>query len=572
MVELWSRKTPSMGREEFIETIKRELADITSRVYRPTRDLLVFITSREKLVDVIDKLLSYEYTRLSVITGNDERYYRNELSLTYIIAFDHLNLYIAVRTYIPLHDPWAPSIADRVKAAWWNERENKDLYGIEFKGLEDKRRLVLPEYWPSSVHPWRKDYPYNKPVMNWEEGLPDYKPMKNPPGTDVVGLGPYHLINDEPIHWRLYVKGEVIVDAEHRGFHNWRGIEKIAEGRLTYNQIPFIAERICGICGFSHSCCYAQAVESLAGIDIPDRARYIRTLMLEIERIESHLLWIGIACHILGFDTGFMLSWKIREHVMHLAEILTGNRKTYGMNIIGGVRRDVLGDRIDKARQAVEKIRREYGELYNTLINSRILVKRMRGVGVLPRDKAISYGVVGPVARGVGLDIDVRRDHPYAAYRELSFDIPVYTDGDVFAITLVRLNEVYESLSLIEQVLDSLPGGPISVEVKEIPENREAVGYIEAPRGENIHYVRSGKYNKIQRWRVRSPSYANIPPVKEMLIGYRLADAPIIYAAVDPCLACTERYLIIDVDSGARRIVTDDYLRNLSRKETRRTT
>ncbi len=570
MVKLWTRNIDDISREELLKIIDRVLEDYVYDKYIPTSRLIVYFAKGEKAPEAVEKLMEYSYTRLSVIVGNDERYFRKDFSLTYIVAFDKQDLYIAIRTYLPIYDPRIKSIADKIKAAWWNERENRDLYGIEFDGLSDKRKLVLPEYWPDNVHPWRKDYPYDKPVMDWREGLPDYEPVKNPPETDVVGFGPYHLINDEPIHWRLYVKGEVIIDAEHRGFHNWRGIEKIAEGRLTYNQIPFIAERICGICGFTHSTAYVQAVESLAKIDVPDRARYIRSLMLEIERIESHLLWIGIACHILGFDTGFMYSWKIREHIMHLAEILTGNRKTYGMNIVGGVRRDVLGDRIAKARESVETIRREYRELYDMLINNSILIKRTRGIGILSREKAISYGVVGPVARGVGLDIDVRRDHPYAAYNELSFDVPVYTEGDVLAITLVRLDEVFESLDLIEQILDSLPSGPLVADVGDIPANKEAVGVVEAPRGEDIHYVRSGLYNKIQRWRVRAPSYANIPPVKEMLIGYRLADAPIIYAVVDPCLACTERYLIIDVDSGKKYVLTDEELKEKSRKTTRR--
>ncbi len=569
-MNFWSIKSCRWSRGEVVRSIEESIGKYIVEKRKPLEKFIVYIVPREAVDVVVKKILEHEYSRLSVIAGNDERFYRNTLSLTYIIALDCHDLYIGVRAYIPIHDPWAPSIAEEVKAAWWNERENRDLFGIEFRGLKDKRKLVLPEYWPDNVHPWRKDYPYNKPVMDWREGLPDYKPVEEHREADVVGLGPYHLVNDEPIHWRLYVKGEIIVGAEHRGFHNWRGIEKVAEGRLTYNQVPFIAERICGICGYTHNCAYVQAIESIAKVDIPDRAKYIRSIMLEVERIESHLLWIGIACHLLGFDTGFMISWKIREHIMHLAEILTGNRKTYGMNIIGGVRRDILGDRIGKAMDTVKTIRSEYKEFYETLVNNPILIKRTRGIGVLPRDKAISYGVVGPVARGTGINTDVRRDHPYAAYKELSFNVPVYTEGDVLSITMVRLDEVFESLDIIEQALDSLPGGPLRVEVGEIPEDSEGVGYVEAPRGEDIHYVRTGKYNKIQRWRVRAPSYANIPPVKEMLIGYRLADAPIIYAVTDPCLACTERYLIIDVETGSKKIVEDSYLKHLSRKASRR--
>ncbi len=572
MVNLWSLDLEGWDEQAVLGEVERIISDLGGRpAGTGASGLHVYIApSCRAAAEAVLRLMEYEYTRLSVIAGNDERFFRDNLSLTYIVAFDKPGLYVGIRCYLSLDNPVAESIADRVKAAWWNERENHDLYGIVFRGLRDQRRLVLPEHWPRDVHPWRKDYPYTLSAGEWSEGKIDYQPTRCRRTLDVIGFGPYHLVNDEPIHWRLYVKGEVIVDAEHRGFHNWRGIEKIAEGRLTYNQVPFIAERICGICGYSHATAYAQAVEAIAGIDVPDRARYIRSIMLEIERLESHLLWIGIACHILGFDTGFMHSWKIREHVMHLAEILTGNRKTYGMNIVGGVRRDILGDRLTRARDTVKAMRSEYRVLYEMLVNNNILVKRTRGVGVLPRDKAISYGVVGPVARATGLDIDVRRDHPYAAYREVSFDVPVYTEGDVLAITLVRLEEVWVSLDLLDQLLDALPGGPLQAEVGDIPVDREGVGVVEAPRGEDIHYVRTGMYNKIQRWRVRAPSYANIPPVREMLIGYRLADAPIIYASIDPCLACTERYLVIDVETGKKTVVDDHYLREKSRRETRR--
>ncbi len=570
MVNFWVRRSEGIEREELLRLIDQDIAGLVKEKRVATKNFVVYVVDRDKVVDVVKKLLEYEYTRLSVIAGNDERFFRRDFSLTYIIAFDKQDLYIGIRTYVPPHDLKVKSLAKEVRAAWWHERENRDLYGFEFEGLDDPRKLVLPEYWPENVHPWRKDYPYNKPVADWREGQVDYKPIKEDKiDADVVAFGPYHLVNDEPIHWRLYVKGEVIVDVEHRGFHNWRGIEKIAEGRLTYNQIPFIAERICGICGYTHACAYCQAVESIGRIDIPDRAKYIRTVMLEIERIESHLLWIGIACHILGFDTGFMHSWKIREHIMHLAEVLTGNRKTYGMNLVGGVRRDILGDRLRKAFDYLRFMRAEYRELYNMLVNNTIIAKRTRDVGILPRDKAISYGVVGPVARAAGLRIDVRKDHPYAAYKELDFRVPVYSESDVLARTLVRLDEVFESFDIIEQALDRLPRGPILADVGEIPPNSEGVGYVEAPRGEDVHYVRTGLYNKVQRWRVRAPSYANVPSVKEMLIGYRIADAPIIYASVDPCLACTERCIVVKaVDNG--RTYSWNQLVELSRKISRR--
>ena len=510
------------------------------------------------------RLQESKVCRLTTCLAYDNRPFDSLFHVVYVIDCPKYHAYICLDTGISSATLELDSVGVLLDSppCIWCEWEIKDLYGVRFANHPGKGHLVLPDNWPPNHYPLRKDAP---PVDINPEQFTRLEPRRGP----VLPLGPFHPALHEPELFELIVDGERIVDVRYRGFFVYRGIEKLAEERFTYNQVPFLAERICGICGFVHSITYCRAVENALGVDVPEEAKLVRTLLLELERIHSHILWVAVVLHTVGFDTGFMLSWKTREHIMHLAEILTGNRKTYGMDIVGGVRRDVLGDRINKAIDTVKKIRAEYKELYNMLINNTILVKRTRGVGVLPREKAISYGVVGPVARGAGLDIDVRKDHPYAAYKELSFNVPVYSEGDVLAITLVRLDEVFESLDLIEQILDKLPRGPIMTEVKEIPANKEAVGVVEAPRGEDIHYVRSGEYNKIQRWRVRAPSYANIPPVREMLIGYRLADAPIIYASVDPCLACTERYLVIDIETGKKTIISDEELKAKSRKLSR---
>jgi len=334
----------------------------------------------------------------------------------------------------------------------------------------------------------------------------------------------------------------------------YRGIEKLAEGRMTYDQIPFIAERICGICGYTHSCCYCQALEEAAGIEVPERALYIRTILLELERIHSHLLLIGVAMHLLGYDTGFMHLWRIREAVMDLCEDLTGNRKTYGMNLPGGVRRDIDEKRVEAVKRVLDKLEEDYKRVISVVAGLREIRERTVEIGVLDKENARKISVVGPVARASGLDRDVRRDHPYAAYDDLEFKVPVYSEGDVWARVMVRVEEVFESISIVRQALDKMPKGEIIVKPKAIPSGKYGMSATEAPRGEDVHFLITGKGNRVYRWKVRAPTYNNLPAVPYMLRGYKLADAPIIIASIDPCFSCTDRLVVVDVKSGRKRV------------------
>lgn len=277
------------------------------------------------------------------------------------------------------------------------------------------------------------------------------------------------------------MEGERVVDVKYRGFHVHRGIEKLAESRLTYQQVNFLAERICGICGFEHSTCYALAVEKAAELDVPERAQYIRSIVLEVERLHSHLLWLGVAFHLVGYDAGFMHVWRIREKVMYLAELLTGSRKTYGINLIGGVRRDINEDKKQKVLETLRELRKEFTNFIEVALAVPQVKRRLTGTGVLSKEDAVKLSVEGPVARASGIDRDARRDLPYAGYKNVSFKVPVYTEGDNLARALVRVDEIFESIHMIEQLLDSIPSGPIMLENFEIPEGRIGIQVVEAP-------------------------------------------------------------------------------------------
>ncbi len=298
--------------------------------------------------------------------------------------------------------------------------------------------------------------------------------------------------------------------------YNHRGIEKACEER-TYIQDIYLIERVCGICSHSHSTCFIQAVEEIAGLEVPKRALYIRTLVAELERVHSHLLWLGVAGHEIGFDTLLMYTWRDREVVMDILALLTGNRVNYGMNTIGGVRRDITPEQIQQILTAVDTLEERTKYYIQVATTEETLIERLSGVGVLSRDDAIRLGAVGPTARASGVDRDIRRDDPYAAYGELSFKVITDNHNDVYGRTLVRVGELMESYQMIRQILRQLPDGPIAVKApRKIPAG-EAFSRYEAPRGEDVHYVKANGTEKPERVKVRAPTLANVQVVAKML-------------------------------------------------------
>ncbi len=517
----------------------------------------------DKLYDLCRLLIEELDAYYSTSIGVDERPLNGSFAVYHVFVADKLGLYILVRLEASPSHPIVKSITPIIPGAGWAEREVMDMIGVKFAGHPRPYRLILPYDWPSNIYPLRKDFDYNdkypikdkidKVIHGSTEYVVDKEVLEEE--YTAVPIGPYHPALHEPEYFEVYVDGEKIVDARYKGFFIHRGIEKIAETRLTYDQVPFIAERICGICGFTHSTAYCLAVENAAGINVPERANYIRSILLEIERIHSHLLWMGVAFHLLGYDTGFMIMWRIREKIMDLAEELTGNRKTYGANIIGGIRKrfDISEEKIPYIKRLLNSVKEEYLKYINKIVSMTEIRKRTREVGILTHEDAKKYSVLGPHARASGINTDVRKYRPYAAYSEVDFKVPVRDEGDVYARIIVRHEEVLESISIISQLLDNLPKTPLRAEFDFIPEKRIGIGCTEAPRGEDLHFVITGYGNKVYRWRPRAPSYNNLASVPLMLRGEKLADAPIIIASIDPCFSCTDHVVVIDIKTGRRR-------------------
>jgi len=360
----------------------------------------------------------------------------------------------------------------------------------------------------------------------------------SPARRTLIPFGPQHPVLPEPLHLRLVLEDEKVVEALPAIGYIHRGIEKLAELK-DFQQNVFLLEHICGICSFIHALAYCQGIEALMQIDVPPRARYLRVMWSELNRLHSHLLWLGLLADAFGFESLFMQIWKTRERVLDLEEATAGARIMLSSCTIGGVRRDLSAEQLALVLRGLDEIEREFDAFIPAVINDATVKHRLCGVGVLTQQQAHELGAVGPVARACGIARDLRVTG-YAAYGELGVNPVIETDGDCYARTLVRVRELYQSLVLIRKALKHLPDSPIAVPVKGKPDG-ETVMRVEQPRGEVLYYLKANGTAVLERVRVRTPTFANLPALIAMLPGSELADVPVITLSIDPCVSCTER-------------------------------
>ena len=380
----------------------------------------------------------------------------------------------------------------------------------------------------------------------------------------IIPIGPFHPLQEEPEFFTLVVDGETVVDIDVKMGYNHRGIEKLSEMK-TFDQSTFVIERICGICSTSHPFAFVNAVEDIFPMEVPERAKYIRTIIAEGERIHSHLLWLGLAGHFLGYNTVFMWAWKLREEILDVMEILSGNRNNYAMFKPGGVRRDIKKENIPVCLKKIDSIIPTCEMLKKAVIDDPVLHARTKGIGILTKEESINYCALGPTSRASGVARDLRKNCPYGAYDKVEWNMIVTENGDVFDKAVVRILETFESIKIMKTCLENLPEGEIDAKIKDIPPG-EGIGHIEAPRGETFHYVRSDGTNRPARHKVRAPTFMNLPTYKATVVGASISDATIILAAIDPCYCCTERIGVRDVKG--RRLYDGRYLIKLSQEKT----
>lgn len=360
------------------------------------------------------------------------------------------------------------------------------------------------------------------------------------PKKFIVPIGPQHPALKEPGHFEFSVEGEIVTGATVRLGYVHRGIEKAAENR-NWTQNLYLFERICGICSHVHATALALGVEKLANLEVPPRAQAIRTLMGELERIHSHLLWLGVAAHEGGFDTLFMYSWRDRETVMDLLEAISGNRVHYSANIIGGVKFDIDDKRKDAVLKGVDFLETRTHHYLDVVTGDRTFIGRTHGIGAMTKEQAELFGAVGPTARASGVQRDVRIDSPYASYPDFPVNIVTDTGGDLAARFIVRIKELFETYRLVREILAKMPGGDLVVRApRRIPAG-ETVSRVEAPRGELFYFLKSAGGDKPERVKVRTPSLCNWATVTQVAVGYKLADMPMLLSGIDPCFSCNDR-------------------------------
>lgn len=571
---------PLMG---FVGEVIERLGDVVTEVQQCEVRRGIVRIDPQRTIEAAKRIFAVEGSRLATATGIDVR---DGIDVLYHWAIEppgreRAGVIVTLKVLAQRPELTVDSLANEVPAANWIEREIHDLLGANFRDHPDMRRLILDDSWPEGLYPLRKDFdqvedrPPLPPKPSPPEAPAETPPASQAPGAEqkrasktVIGIGPYHPLQEEAEFFQLYVDGETVVDIDVRISYNHRGIEKLDESK-TFDQVPFVVERVCGICSASHPLAYVQAVEEIAHVEVPERALYLRTIVNELERIHSHMLWVGLAGHFLGYNTVFMWAWKYRELVMDPLEVATGSRVNYANCKIGGIRRDMTEEQLACIDKSVAELVAPLEMLTNAVLDDPVLHARLKNIGVLTPEAAKAYGALGPTVRGSGIPIDVRRDDPYAAYDRVDWQVITSPGGAVFDKAVVRLLECLEAVKIIRQCVKDIPGGEIDAMVEAIPPG-EGVGHVEAPRGETFHYVRSDGSNRPVRHKVRAPTFNNLPTFKATCIGLQIPDVAITLASIDPCYSCTERMCVaVDADTH-KQIYTFDDLIKLSQAKTRR--
>jgi Ni,Fe-hydrogenase III large subunit/Ni,Fe-hydrogenase III component G len=539
--------------EEVVEIVNNKLQENMLDHMEPKPKRVYILVKQGLHREAVTALLeNFPSTIISTITGLD---LKNEVELNYHLWNGKVE--ITIRTRVPKSKPEIKTITDIIPGATLYEREVFDLLGVKFLDHPDLKRLILPESWPEGQYPLRKDW--NASLSDRVNDLKEMDKLdvtqneRNDKSTINVVFGPQHPALHEPERFLFKLDGEVVEDVEPRLGYAHRGIEKAAE-QLMFFQDVHLVERVCGICNVAHTTCFCQAVESLGDIEVPARATYLRTMVHELNRIHSHLLLLGIAGLEVGFESLFQYLWRDREIVLDLMEKVTGNRIMAEYNTIGGVRRDLNPDLAVEIKKGLNILKERIVFYKKVLGKDLTFGLRTKNIGILKKRDALSLSVVGPVARASGVKGDVRKNDPYAAYGEVSFNEVVYEEEDSWARFMVRVDEVSECINIILHLVDNLPSGPYRVRVpRRIPEG-EALSRVEAPRGELVHYVKSNGTAYPERVKIRSPTLANISSFREMIRGCNVADIPVVLSSLDPCFSCTDRMAFIDVNNGRQWI------------------
>ena len=463
---------------------------------------------------------------LSLLWAVDHRPREMRYELCYLFTLADPREWLLLATDLLGEDRLFPSITPHIHAAKWYEREIRDMFGLIAEGHPDLRRLVRHEHWQKGTHPLRKDFKWNT-VMERQQGQYAFRRIEGE-GVFEVPVGPIHAGIIEPGHFRFSVAGEPIMHLEVRHFWKHRGVEKLFENHMLTTAVP-LAERVSGDTTIGHSLAYCQAVETLLDLEVPRRARYLRSLFLELERLHNHLGDVGAICNDTAYTLAHAHCSRMKEQVMQLNDRLTGSRFLRGVNLVGGVAINLEIARLDEVVAELDRIEKDFSELEAIIFANASLTDRLETTGVLTQRVAWDHAAMGVVGRASNIDRDVRRDCPFAAYDELQVRVALYHYGDVRARMRVRMDEIHESIRLIREIRTRIPQGSIMASPAHVPAAGEwALSAVEGWRGEILYVVMAGEDGRIHRCKVRDPSFVNWPAIQWAVLGNIIPDFPLI--------------------------------------------
>lgn len=541
-----------MNIEQNLQKAEELLAAWNKEATHPETNRLDAVIAADDLRPAVKTLHEAHWGYLSAITGLDLGADAGQMEALYHFCNGPAITTLRVRT--PRTDDAAvPTIEDIIPPAMFFERELHETVGFKIVGAKTSERLFIPDDWPEGVYPMRQDFNIEqaKPV---EGRRANELPEEGVVGENmfVVPIGPQHPALKEPGHFEFTVDGEIVTGASMRLGYAHRGIEKAAESR-NWIQNLYLFERVCGICSHTHALAYSLGVEKLAQVEAPPRAQAIREFVAGLERIHSHLLWLGVAAHEAGFDTLFMYSWRDRETVMNLLEQITGNRVNYSVNLLGGVKCDVGPEQAKAVKEGLNYLETRIRHYLEVVTTDTMFLNRTRGIGTISYEEAEEFGLLGPTARASGLLRDVRVEAPYGAYTRFPISGVTETAGDLEARCVVRLKELLVSCFALRTIVDNLPEGPLTTKMPRKVPAGETISRVEAPRGELIYYIKSSGGERPARVHVRTPSLCNWVSVLEKAVGRQLADVPMLIAGMDPCFSCNDRLVTTVGNAGDRK-------------------
>ena len=480
------------------------------------------LPSRE-IPALADRLLTLG-VRCQFLGAADTRASGDDFTLAYVFAPPRLSPALTVLVSVPTATASFASLATRSFAASRFEREIHDLFGLVPQGHPDLRRLALHQYWPEGYHPLRRDAVPRTDFVDAGEAFP-FRRVEGE-GIFEITVGPVHAGIIEPGHFRFSVEGETIVNLETRLGFVHKGTEKLFEG-LPLDRATALAERISGDTSLGHALAFCQAIETLAGCLVPPGARRLRMVLLELERIYNHVGDVGMIINDTGFSFGHAHCFRIREELLRLNERLTGHRLLRGAVVPGGVAGPIATASVTDAAAIVEKLVIEFVEIARLCLDNTTVLERLQGTGRLSPATATEMQVVGLVGRASGIDADVRRDAPFAGYDEAEVHVPVYETGDVWARTMVRLDEVREAARLIRATAEPRDDGLTRAPLPPLASGAYAFGLVEAWRGPVWHWAVADGPASLARLKIVDPSFRNWPALEYAVLKNIVPDFPL---------------------------------------------